>query len=56
MFTLHTPDRDFVLRAETQEDMDVVMTTAELCTYKPIWQPLSDAVTENDFLIDVSKM
>lgn len=41
---------------ETQEDMDVVMTTAELCTYKPIWQPLSDAVTENDFLIDVSKM
>ena len=41
---------------ETQEDMDLVMTTAGLCASKPVWMPMTDAVTENDFLIDVSTM
>ena len=40
---------------ETQEDMDMVMSTMGLCGEKPVWMPMTDTATENSFLIDVSK-
>ena len=43
-----------IMPVETPEDLDLVMTTAEICDDKPVWMPMTDSTTENSFLVDVS--
>ena len=45
-----------IMPIETQEDLDLVMTTAGICDDKPVWMPMTDSTTENSFILDVSSL